>query len=244
MTSDRPYREAMPSRVARMRLAQAVGSQFDTSVVAAFEAILATADEAYRLGRRRGVRLGSRTPIRVTQRVRSPAWPSRARFESLEAPPRRATRTPSFSKMWRTWTLTVTGLMNRVRPISAFDSPCATRARTSFSRGESDITDRSLVDADAGSELDVPGSCENALKRRVLLAVLKEAYQELGAPAIRRDERLDHSRVHSAAESRGCASERFFLVVLIEGADGECAVRCDTALYPDRGFECRRRDLC
>jgi HD-GYP domain-containing protein (c-di-GMP phosphodiesterase class II) len=51
MTSDRPYREAMPSRVARMRLAQAVGTQFDTSVVAAFEAILATADEDYRLGR-------------------------------------------------------------------------------------------------------------------------------------------------------------------------------------------------
>lgn len=52
MTSDRPYREAMPSRVARMRLAQAVGSQFDTSVVAAFEAILTTADEAYRIGSR------------------------------------------------------------------------------------------------------------------------------------------------------------------------------------------------
>ena len=50
MTSNRPYREAMPSRVARMRLAQAVGTQFDTSVVAAFEAILATADEDYRLG--------------------------------------------------------------------------------------------------------------------------------------------------------------------------------------------------
>ena len=44
---DRPYREAMPSRVARMRLAQSVGSQFDTTVVAAFEAILATADDAY-----------------------------------------------------------------------------------------------------------------------------------------------------------------------------------------------------
>jgi len=42
MTSDRPYRDAMPSRVARLRLAQAVGSQFDTSVVAAFEAILAS----------------------------------------------------------------------------------------------------------------------------------------------------------------------------------------------------------
>jgi putative nucleotidyltransferase with HDIG domain len=50
MTSHRPYREAMPSRVARLRLAQSVGSQFDTTVVAAFEAILATADDAYRLG--------------------------------------------------------------------------------------------------------------------------------------------------------------------------------------------------
>ena len=40
MTSDRPYREAMPSRVARMRLAQAVETQFDTAVVGAFEAIL------------------------------------------------------------------------------------------------------------------------------------------------------------------------------------------------------------
>jgi putative nucleotidyltransferase with HDIG domain len=52
MTSDRPYRDAMPSRVARLRLAQAVESQFDTSVVAAFEAILAGADEDYRLARR------------------------------------------------------------------------------------------------------------------------------------------------------------------------------------------------
>jgi putative nucleotidyltransferase with HDIG domain len=50
MTSDRPYRDAMPSRVARLRLAQAVESQFDTTVVAAFEAILAGADEAYRAG--------------------------------------------------------------------------------------------------------------------------------------------------------------------------------------------------
>jgi putative nucleotidyltransferase with HDIG domain len=49
MTSDRPYREAMPSRVARLRLAQAVETQFDTSVVAAFEAILAGASEDYRL---------------------------------------------------------------------------------------------------------------------------------------------------------------------------------------------------
>jgi putative nucleotidyltransferase with HDIG domain len=51
MTSDRPYRDAMPSRVARLRLAQAVETQFDTSVVAAFEAILAGAQEDYRLAR-------------------------------------------------------------------------------------------------------------------------------------------------------------------------------------------------
>jgi HD-GYP domain-containing protein (c-di-GMP phosphodiesterase class II) len=53
MTSDRPYRDAMPSRVARLRLAQAVDSQFDTAVVAAFEAILAGALEDYRVGKRR-----------------------------------------------------------------------------------------------------------------------------------------------------------------------------------------------
>jgi putative nucleotidyltransferase with HDIG domain len=52
MTSDRPYRDAMPSRVARLRLAQAAHSQFDTSVVAAFEAILAGASEDYRSGLR------------------------------------------------------------------------------------------------------------------------------------------------------------------------------------------------
>jgi putative nucleotidyltransferase with HDIG domain len=51
MTSDRPYRDAMPSRVARLRLAQAVETQFDTAVVAAFEAILAGANEDYRLAR-------------------------------------------------------------------------------------------------------------------------------------------------------------------------------------------------
>jgi putative nucleotidyltransferase with HDIG domain len=48
MTSHRPYREAMPSRVARLRLAQAVENQFDTTVVAAFEAILASVDDGYR----------------------------------------------------------------------------------------------------------------------------------------------------------------------------------------------------
>jgi putative nucleotidyltransferase with HDIG domain len=51
MTSDRPYRDAMPSRVARLRLAQAVETQFDTAVVAAFEAILAGAAEDYRLAK-------------------------------------------------------------------------------------------------------------------------------------------------------------------------------------------------
>jgi HD-GYP domain-containing protein (c-di-GMP phosphodiesterase class II) len=50
MTSDRPYREAMPSQVARLRMAQAVETQFDTAVVAAFEAVLASASESYRGG--------------------------------------------------------------------------------------------------------------------------------------------------------------------------------------------------
>lgn len=63
MTSDRPYREAMASPVARMRLAQAVGSQFDTSVVAAFEAILATADEEYRMGRRPDFDFAHESPL-------------------------------------------------------------------------------------------------------------------------------------------------------------------------------------
>jgi putative nucleotidyltransferase with HDIG domain len=50
MTSDRPYRKPMPSHVARLRLARAVESQFDTTVVAAFEAILARAYPATRHG--------------------------------------------------------------------------------------------------------------------------------------------------------------------------------------------------
>jgi HD-GYP domain-containing protein (c-di-GMP phosphodiesterase class II) len=50
MTSDRPYRDAMSSDVARLRLAQGVGTQFDTAVVAAFEAILAGAPARYRSG--------------------------------------------------------------------------------------------------------------------------------------------------------------------------------------------------
>src|SRR4029078_9889098 len=50
MTSQRPYRDAMRVAVARMRLAQAVEAQFDTAVVAAFEAVLVGADDAYRAG--------------------------------------------------------------------------------------------------------------------------------------------------------------------------------------------------
>lgn len=73
MTSDRPYREAMPSRVARLRLAQAVESQFDTSVVAAFEAILAGADEAYRLAAGPEFRLSVQDPF--TNNVIEPTIP-------------------------------------------------------------------------------------------------------------------------------------------------------------------------
>ena len=63
MTSDRPYRDAMPSRVARLRLAQAVETQFDTSIVAAFEAVLAGANEDYRCAR------GESFELRFTERT-------------------------------------------------------------------------------------------------------------------------------------------------------------------------------
>jgi putative nucleotidyltransferase with HDIG domain len=63
MTSDRPYREAMHPRVARLRLAQAVENQFDTSVVAAFEAILATADAEYRMAQREDFKPGQPSGI-------------------------------------------------------------------------------------------------------------------------------------------------------------------------------------
>jgi len=68
MTSDRPYRDAMPSRVARLRLAQAVESQFDTSVVAAFEAVLAGASDSYRSGQREDFSLEAKRaqlPLRI-----------------------------------------------------------------------------------------------------------------------------------------------------------------------------------
>ena len=65
MTSDRPYRDAMPSRVARLRLAQAVESQFDTAVVAAFEAILTTASEAYRMATEPEFVLASRDSLEM-----------------------------------------------------------------------------------------------------------------------------------------------------------------------------------
>jgi putative nucleotidyltransferase with HDIG domain len=65
MTSGRPYRDAMPSPVARMRLAHAVGTQFDTTVVAAFEAILATATQTYLSGQRRDFSVAAQWPAAV-----------------------------------------------------------------------------------------------------------------------------------------------------------------------------------
>jgi polar amino acid transport system substrate-binding protein len=53
MTSDRPHRDAMPSRVARLSLAQGIMTQFDAAPVAAFEVVLATSGEDYRLASRK-----------------------------------------------------------------------------------------------------------------------------------------------------------------------------------------------
>jgi putative nucleotidyltransferase with HDIG domain len=52
MTSDRPYRDAMPIPVARGRLVQAAGTQFDADVVAAFNEILEHASDTYSSGAR------------------------------------------------------------------------------------------------------------------------------------------------------------------------------------------------
>ena len=51
MTSDRPYRDAMSSHVARLRLAQAVETQLDVNVVAAFEVVLAASSADYQDGK-------------------------------------------------------------------------------------------------------------------------------------------------------------------------------------------------
>jgi putative nucleotidyltransferase with HDIG domain len=75
MTSARPYRDAMPSRVARLRLAQAVEAQFDTSVVAAFEAILAGASDDYRTGRGEAFILHSFAGTEVTEPLEDVATP-------------------------------------------------------------------------------------------------------------------------------------------------------------------------
>ena len=50
MTSDRPYRDAMPVGVASERLVQAAGTQFDVDVVEAFVAILELASATYSSG--------------------------------------------------------------------------------------------------------------------------------------------------------------------------------------------------
>jgi HD-GYP domain-containing protein (c-di-GMP phosphodiesterase class II) len=65
MTSKRPYRDAMPAGVARIRLARGVETQFDTAVVAAFEAVLAHATPEYRCGQGSDFTLEGQNPVDV-----------------------------------------------------------------------------------------------------------------------------------------------------------------------------------
>jgi HD-GYP domain-containing protein (c-di-GMP phosphodiesterase class II) len=51
MTSDRPYRRAVTPDLARRCLTEVAGTQLDPRVVTAFEAVLARADEGYKLAR-------------------------------------------------------------------------------------------------------------------------------------------------------------------------------------------------
>lgn len=70
MTSDRPYRDAMPSIAAQERLIHSTGSQFDSHVVTAFLELLRDAAETYKTGVREDFRLANQRTIRG---VRVPA---------------------------------------------------------------------------------------------------------------------------------------------------------------------------
>ena len=65
MTSGRPYRLAMSSRVARARLAEAAGSQFDAAVVDAFAEILADSAETYLRGARADFALAAQRHVEL-----------------------------------------------------------------------------------------------------------------------------------------------------------------------------------
>ena len=53
MTSDRPYRSALPTRVAQARLHEAAGTQFDPEIVEAFELLLDSESDLYRAAKHR-----------------------------------------------------------------------------------------------------------------------------------------------------------------------------------------------
>jgi putative nucleotidyltransferase with HDIG domain len=66
MTSDRPYRDAMPDSVARRRLLEAAGSQFDADVVDAFLEMLGPEAEDFHV---------PATPVRALRLEREPDLP-------------------------------------------------------------------------------------------------------------------------------------------------------------------------
>jgi len=64
MTSDRPYRDAMPSIAAQERLVHSQESQFDSKVVEAFIELLTQAGETYKSGSREDFRLANHRAVR------------------------------------------------------------------------------------------------------------------------------------------------------------------------------------
>ena len=121
MTSDRPYRDAMPSRVARMRLAQSVESQFDTTVVAAFEAILAGATEEYRAGARTDFNLEAQE--HEAPRLQPAVAAAPLVIPTAKCSSRGRVRTPSFSNICRTCTFTVDSPRKSLSAICRFVRP-------------------------------------------------------------------------------------------------------------------------
>jgi putative nucleotidyltransferase with HDIG domain len=69
MTSDRPYRIALPAADARARLAEAAGIQFDVEVVAAFERVLDAAEPGYHTGSRADFSFDVQEELRSTRAV-------------------------------------------------------------------------------------------------------------------------------------------------------------------------------
>ena len=95
--------------------------------------------------------------------------------------------------MCRTCTLTVTGLINSVSPISAFDNPRAINAKTSFSRRDKARTEWSGRHV-ATHERRVTSERQNTRKVGMGLRIRQERNNDLGTTSVGSYEWLNRAR--------------------------------------------------